>query len=390
MRCRNRVGRVDPAASDGTPLAGIEILDLGTLTPGKYCTFLLADLGASVLRIERPRDRSPHVSDEDLLLNRGKRSLTLDLTSADGREILDRLVGRADVVVEGNRPGVVERLGVDYPRLARRNPRIVYCALSGFGREGPYRTRPAYDLVFTALAGVLQAGFGGDVVRPPGIYLADSVSGLTAAFAIAVALLARERDGAGRSLDLAMFDSVFSLLSTSHGQRRAGTSAEVGWRSPLYDVYATSDGRRVALAAIRPASCAALFEALGRPELASRALSPDAAPEIGRLLATAFAAGTAAEWCDRLGALDVEIAPVRTPDEAFDDVQLALRHMVLDVDHPQAGPLRQVGSPLRAGAAGPGEPPRPAPSIGADSDSVLHELGLSAEEVEHLRDAGVI
>lgn len=382
---------MDPAASDGTPLAGIEILDLGTLTPGKYCTFLLADLGASVLRIERPRDRSPHVSDEDLLLNRGKRSLTLDLTSAAGREILDRLVDRADVVVEGSRPGVAERLGVDYPRLARRNPRIVHCALSGFGQDGPYRARPAYDLLFTAMSGVLQAVFGGDVApRPPGIYLADSVSGLTAAFAIAVALLARERDGAGRSLDLAMFDSVFSLLSTSQGQRRRGAPAEGGWESPLYDVYATGDGRRVALAAIRPASCAALFEALGRPELARRAFSPDAAPEIGRFLTTSFATGTAAEWCERLGVLDVEIAPVLTPDEAFDDVQLALRHMVLDVDHPQAGPLRQIGSPLRARAAEPGEPPRPAPSIGADSDSVLRELGLSAEEVEHLRDAGVV
>ena len=214
-----------------------------------------------------------------------------------------------------------------------------------------------------------------------------------AAFAIAVALLARERDGEGRYLDLAMFDTIVSLLSTSHGLRRASNGPsedEIGWSSPLYDVYETGDGRRVALGAIRPASCTALFEALGRPELAKRAFSREAAQEIAKFLASAFGTGTAADWRDRLTALDIEIGEVRTPDEAFDDAQLAFRHMVLEVNHPQAGPLRQIGSPLRAGAAAAGELPRPAPAIGADNDEVLRELGLSAAEVSRLRDANVV
>jgi crotonobetainyl-CoA:carnitine CoA-transferase CaiB-like acyl-CoA transferase len=373
------------------PLAGIEVLDLGTLTPGKYCTFLLADLGAKVLRVERPRDRSERLSDEDLLLNRGKRSLTLDLRDAAGRAVFARLAERADVVIEGSRPGVAERIGVDHARLAERNPRLVYCSLSGFGQDGPNRLRPAYDLIFMALSGALQATFGRDATpRPPGLYLADTCSGLMAAFAIAVALLARERDGEGRYLDLAMFDSVFSLLSTSHGVQRAGHRPVEGVGAPLYDVYEAADGRRIALGAIRPASCAALFEALGRPELAPRAFSPDAAEEIATFLSGAFAGATGAEWSERLGALDIEIGEVRTPEEAFDDAQLAFRGMVLDVDHPQAGRLRQIGSPLRAGAAEPQEPPRPAPAIGADSDDVLRELGLSAAEISRLRDAGVV
>jgi crotonobetainyl-CoA:carnitine CoA-transferase CaiB-like acyl-CoA transferase len=373
------------------PLAGIEVLDLGTLTPGKYCTFLLADLGANVLRVERPRDRSERLSDEDLVLNRGKRSLTLDLRDAAGRELFARLAERADVVIEGSRPGVAERLGVDHARLAERNPRLVYCSLSGFGQDGPNRLRPAYDLILMALSGALQATVGRRATpRPPGLYLADTCSGLMAAFAIAVALLARERDGEGRYLDLAMFDSIFSLLATSQGVWRAGDRPAEDAGSPLYAVYQAADGRWVALAAIRPASCTALFEALGRPELARRAFSPGADEEIATFLADAFASATAAEWSERLAALDVEIGEVRTPEEAFDDVQLASRRMVLDVDHPQTGPLRQIGSPLRAGAVTPHDPPRPAPAIGADSEVVLRELGLSAAEISRLRDTGVV
>jgi crotonobetainyl-CoA:carnitine CoA-transferase CaiB-like acyl-CoA transferase len=229
--------------------------------------------------------------------------------------------------------------------------------------------------------------------QPPGIYLADTVSGLMAAFAISVALLARERDGQGRYLDLAMFDTIFSLLSTSHGLQRVSDAPpedKDGWSSPLYDVYETGDGGRIALGAIRPTSCTALFEALGRPELAKRAFSRDAAQEIARFLASAFGKGTAADWRDRLAALDIEIGEVRAPEEAFDDAQLAFRHMILDVNHPQAGPLRQIGNPLRAGAAAPGEWPRPAPAIDADSDEILREIGLSAAEVSRLRDANVV
>ncbi len=376
------------------PLEAIQILDLGTLTPGKYCTFLLADLGASVLRVERPPGTPGPISNEDLILNRGKRSITLNLRDERGREVLYRLVQRADVVIESNRPGVAERIGIDYERLKKHNDRLVYCSLSGFGQDGPYRLRPAYDLIFMGMSGMLQTVFGRTVPSaPPGAYLADTVSGLVAALAISVALLARERDGAGRYLDLAMLDSIFSILSTSHGLLRAsgpsqGEEAEA-WSSPLYAGYETADDRQVVLGAIRPASCAALFRELGRPELAERAWSRgEEAEQVAEFLRNTFRTATADEWIERLVRLDVEIGPVRSPDETFDDPQLAFRHMVTDTTHPEAGRLRQIGNPLRAGRNASED--APAPAIGAHTDEILGELDYDPPRISRLRSAGVI
>lgn len=389
------------------PLRGIEVLDLATMTPGKYCSCLLADLGASVLRVERPGGRPRSISDEDLVLNRGKRSLCLDLRSERGRDLLYRLCARSDVVIESNRPGVAARLGIGYGDLRKHADRLVYCSLSGFGQKGPYRDRPAYDLILMALSGALRALVGQQVAPfPPGLYLADTVSGLCAAFAIAVALLRRERSGEGGYVDLAMFDSIFSLLATSHGLERDARAADAGAAgaagatfSPLYRIYETAEGGHVALAAIREKSCRALFESLGRPELAARARSsPDdaASAEIEAFLERSFKAATAAQWYERLAPLDIEIAPLRAPHEVFSDPQLLARHMLLDSTHPQAGTLRMIATPLCARAAGPAgtpppAPPRPpAPAIGADSDEVLRELGLAEREIDELRDRGVI
>lgn len=374
-------------------MQGIEVLDLGTLTPGKYGTFLLAELGASVLRVERPQVAHGAISDEDLVLNRGKRSMALNLREERGLEVLHRLVARADVVIESNRPGVVARLGIDYESLRKHNERLVYCALSGFGQEGPYRLRPAYDLTLMGTSGMLHALFGGRVPEaPPGAYLADGVSGVMAALAISVALLRRERDGTGSFIDLAMQDSVFSLLAPSHGLLRdpgpsAGSKA-TGWSSPLYAAYETSDGRQVVLSAIRPASCTALFRELGRAELAEFAESQEGAAEVGEFLRSAFRTASADEWVERLAKLDIEIGPVCSPAESFEDPQLRLRGMVLDEAHPQAGRIRVIGSPLlsRSGAHSGG----PAPAIGEHTDEVLRELGYGPQLVSDLHGAGVV
>ena len=378
------------------PFQGIEILDLATLTPGKYCTYLLADLGASVLRVERPAASSSAISSEDLVLNRGKRSLTLNLRSDEGRELLYRLAERSDVVIESNRPGVAKRLGVDYERLKQQADRLIYCSLSGFGQDGPYSRRPAHDLIFMALSGALHALVGRHAPPfPPGLYLADAVSGLTAAFAISTALLHRERNGEGAYLDLAMFDSIFSLLATSHGLQRLSETSTVDeaetWSSPLYRVYETSDGRHLALAAIREASCRALFEALGREDLAAQAWSSgDAASRVEEFLERTFKSATASEWTERLAPLDIEIAPVLSPKEAFSNPQLAARHMLIETMHPEAGALREIGSPLRAWSRGRSDAPEPAPRVGADTDVVLQDLGLSESDTARLRDAGVV
>ncbi len=377
------------------PLEGIAILDLGTPTPGKYCTFLLADLGAAVLRVERPPEGQGPIPTEDLILNRGKRSMTLNLRAEEGREVLYRLAERADVVLESNRPGVAERLGIDYERLSRRNRRLVYCSLTGFGQDGPYRLRPAYDLIFMAMSGALQAAHGRGVPpSPPDLYLADSVSGLMAALAISVALLARARDGDGRYLDLAMFDSIFSVLSPSHGLQPGALSAAgpqpEAWSSPLYAVYETADGRAVALGAIRPASRRDLLRELGRPELMEQTGSGEGAARLAEFLRSTFRQATADEWVERLAKLDIEIGAVRTPEEAFDDPQLAYRRMVIGTIHPKAGELRQIGTPLRAGHDVVAERMTPAPAVGANTEEVLLELGFDSRAITRLRESGTV
>lgn len=377
----------------GVPLNGVEVLDIGTLTPGKYCSFLLAELGARVLRVERPTTASPVLSPEDLHLNRGKRSITLNLGDEAGRRILYRLVEPADVVLESHRPGVARRIGIDYEALRGRNGRLVYCSLSGFGQEGPYRGQAAYDLTLVGLSGLLRALLGEGVApQPPGAYLADAVSGLVAALAISSALLERERTGEGRYLDLAMLDAVFSLLSVSHGVRLAsGETPAAPSTTPLYHVYKAADGRYVTLAAIRPASCRALFEALGRPDLIERAWSTgDEAEEVYAFLRDTFRSAPAATWVERLGQLDVEIGPVRSPAEAFDDVQLRFRRMVIESAHPRAGRHLQIASPFGQASDGALPPLSHAPVVGADTEPVLSDLGYTTQEITRLREAGTV
>jgi len=374
------------------PLAGIRVLDIGTLTPGKFCTAMLADMGASVVRVERPA-AGGSLTDEDLVLNRGKKSITLDLRAAAGQEILRGLAERSDAALESYRPGVVRRLGIDYDTLKDRNPRLVYCSLSGFGQDGPGANRPGYDLQFVAASGLLSAMAG--TVRPPPVpdaYLSDAVSGLTAMVAICAALVRQREAGVGCYIDLAMLDSVFSLLSVSHGVQRPGRAQEQPnpAASPFYNVYETADGRYLALGAIRPDSCKALCRELGRPELGER--PPANAVERAELfafLSQTFSRATAAEWISRLSALDVEIAPVNTPQEAFADPQLLARGLIVDASHPRAGGYRRIGNPVRFLPEGK-TAHSPAPIAGQDADELLRELGYTSTAIEKLREQRVI
>jgi alpha-methylacyl-CoA racemase len=381
-------------AAGGASLDGVEILEVGTQTPGQYASLLLSDLGARVIRVDRAslartQERVRPVAEADLLLNRGKRSIALDLQQAAARDVMLRLAARADVWIESFRPGVAARLGIGPEDVCRHNPRLIYGSLSGFGQTGPDAARPAYDLTLLGRSGVLRALFPEGVApRPPGVYLADAVSGLVAALAITGALLGRERSGRGGQLDLSMLDSVFSLLSVSHGVRStSGDAAAVAFASPLYEVYETADGSCVTLAAIRPASCRALFEELGRPELAERTLSGDEATvEVSDFLRQVFRSAPAAHWIERLAPLDVEIGPVPTPEQAFDDATLAHRGMVVEARHPDAGPHLEVGSALGADRSAA----RPAPRSGADSQALLRELGYDAAAIAQLLEAGAV
>lgn len=374
-------------------MRGVTMLEVGTLTPGKYAGYLLCGWGASSIRIERPGSEGP-VSMEDLLLNRGKRSLTLNLRAEAGRDALLKLAARADVFTESYRPGVAARLGIDYDAVSRANPGIVYCSLSGFGQDGPDSGRAGYDLLFqaeTGLSGLL--GPADAKPAPPRAFLADATSGLMMAFAIAAALRRKEATGDGGYIDLSIQESLFSLLSVSHGTtaadgRSAAARSEAWSRRPVYDIYRAADGRDLALAATREASCRALFDHLGRPDLIEAAQQPgEAGAEAAAFLATTFAARPAAAWIEELQTLDIEIAPVRTPAEAMTLPQLRQRGMVVDSDHPEAGRLTQIGVPAVGDNA---EPLAPAPTVGADSDAILAELGYDDAAVAALRASGTI
>jgi crotonobetainyl-CoA:carnitine CoA-transferase CaiB-like acyl-CoA transferase len=363
------------------------------MTPGKYCGFLLTGWGAEAVRVERP-GQPAQVSTEDLLLNRGKRSIALNLRAPAGAEILLRLAERAEVLMESYRPGVAARLGIDYDAVRRVNEGIVYCSLSGFGQDGPDRLRPAFDLAFQAASGLSHVLAAADAAPVPGrTYLADAVSGLMAAFAIAAALRQREATGQGTQIDLSMLERVFPLLAVSHGSigeqgLRAGAETEPWSRRPAYDIYQAGDGRYLALSAAREVSCRALFEHLGRPDLAAQALLAGVeGREAAEFLATAFIAKPALAWVEELSALDIEIARVNTPEEAFDEPQLIARGMVVESRHPELGRLRQIGVP----AAGTGDaPPAPAPRIGNDTETILRELGYSDAAISEFRAEGVI
>ena len=377
------------------PLTGLQVLDLGTPTPGKYATYLLAEMGAAVLRVERPSSAKGRISDEDRVLNRGKRSLTLDLRHEAGREVLYRLAQRADVLIESYRPGVAERLGVGWQKLSEIHPELVYCSLSGFGQSGPDRSLPAYDLVFAGVSGLLSALFGaGAEPRVPETYVADGVSGLTATLAIAFALLERERTGRARRVDVAMLDSAFSLLAVSHGLGPpSAASLEPPRRatpSPLYSIYQTADGGHVALAALRSSSLSALCREIGRPDLVEPAAAGGAGEELAVALREAFKRATAEEWIARLRPHDVEIGRVNRPDEAFTDVQLRARGLVEDVAIEGGETRPMVTTALRptwseaTGRAGA------APFAGENSDEVLGELGYQPAEIAQLRRSGTI
>lgn len=378
------------------PLEGIRILDVGTMTPGKYCTFLLADLGADVIRVERPTPPSTPITDEDLILNRNKRSIALNLRTDEAKQIFYRLAKNADVILESNRPGVTKRMGVDYETIEKICPNIIYASLSGFGQDGPYRMLPGFDLIFMAIGGLLS--LIGEKDHPPivpGIWVSDAGSGLLTTIGILTALIARQNTGRGQYIDIAMLDGALSLLSTVSGfQRPSGEPAQAEMLErdvmPGYNVYEAGDGKYLALGTFRPQSWQALCQALGRNDLVDQQWARGAKrDEIISFFQESFRTKTRDEWCQLLRELDVEVGPINNLQEAFADPQLLHRRMVVDVDHPIAGKMKQVGIPLRFSET-PGEIRGPAPSIGQDTRAILLELGYHEGEIEGFRKAKAI
>jgi len=391
-----------------TPLEGITVLDLTRVLSGPYCTMLLADMGARVIKIEQPRKGDdtrawgpPFLEGESayfLCVNRNKESVTLDFKHPEGRSIIDRLIERADVVVENFRPGTLARLGLDYESLAPGHPRLIYASVSGFGQTGPRRNEAGYDAVMQAEGGLMSVT--GDAAGPPfrlGVAIADIVSGMFAAYGIVNALFARERTGRGQMIDVAMLDSVAALLTYQAGNFFASGSApqRLGNRHPSivpYETFAASDGDFVL--AVGNDELWKKFCAVAGLDLGERfATNPERVAgydQLRPILAERMRNLTRAEWMSRLAAAGIPCGSVRDLREVFDDPQLAAREMLAELEHATIGPLRVVGTPVKLSGTPAGLRTAP-PTLGAHTSAVLQgELGLSPDAVARLRGMGVI
>ena len=392
------------------PLAGVTVLDLTRVLSGPYCTMLLADMGARVIKVEQPARGDdtrawgpPFLGGESsyfLSINRNKESLTLDFKAPAGRAVLDTLIGRADVLVENFRPEALARQGLDYPTLAQAQPRLVYASLSGYGHTGPRRAEPGYDAVLQGEGGLMSiTGPADGPAYRLGVAVADIVTGMFAAQGVLLALLARHQTGLGQHVDVAMLDSVAALLTYQAGIVFAdGTSpGRMGNRHPSiapYDTFESADGPLVLAVGnddqwgrfCRVAGLEALEADERFATNPARVRHYDAlAPSIRQALATDTRAG----WTARLVAAGVPCGPVRTVDEALDDVQLAARGMIERLAHPTAGEIAVLGVPIKLSAT-PGGVREPPPTLGEHTDTVLREIGLTGEEIASLRQSGVV
>jgi alpha-methylacyl-CoA racemase len=385
------------------PLDGIRVLDLSRLLPGGYCSLLLADYGADVLKVEDtglgdyirwapPQHAGAEPSAASALflsLNRGKRSLRLNLKVREGQEVLLRLVREHDVLLESFRPGVLDRLGVGYERLRQENPGLIYCAITGYGQEGPDRDRPGHDMNYLARGGLL--GLSGERGGPPvpaAGQIADLGGGaLMAAFGILAALHERERSGEGQLVDVSMTRGAQSWLAMvaarffADGAVPRRGELELAGGLPCYRPYACADGW-VTLGALEPKFWQALCIGLGRDDLLARQMDPAVAAELEAL----FAARTRAEWA----AFDDEHGCCLEPVLDLDEVLARSPEAVVEIDQPGAdAPVRLLGPPVGLSRT-PADGTRPGPSLGADTDAVLTALGYDADAIAALKAAGAV
>lgn len=370
------------------PLEGVKVLDLSRLLPGPYATLVLADLGATVDKVEEPgtgdytRHMPPMKDDTSALfigLNRNKRSLELDLKTAAGVATLKSLVRHYDVLVESFRPGVMERLGCSYAALSAENPRLIYCSISGYGQTGPDRLKAGHDLNYIARSGALAyGGLDGGAPAMPGVQMADIGGGsLFALVGILAALHERHQTGKGRFVDVSMTDGSMAFLHMHLASRlvmgKEGAPLARG-REALnggygcYGVYRTKDERYLAVGSLEPKFFQGVCAAIGRPELLEGAYDTgEAGKQVRRELELVFAARPLAEWVTLFSALDLCVEPVREGDEVLDDPQLQARGLFV-----KEGDVVWVRTPVRFGDV----PIRPPPALGQHTAEILRECGL--------------
>jgi crotonobetainyl-CoA:carnitine CoA-transferase CaiB-like acyl-CoA transferase len=386
-------------------------LDFSRFMQGPHCSQMLGDLGADVIKVERagtgdenrvlPFNRIRGVNAFFLALNRNKRSLTVNLKHPRAKAVVERLAASSDVLLENFRPGTMEKLGLGYEELARRSPRLVYCSCSGYGPDGPYKDRPGQDLLAQALGGLAWAtGRTGGFPRPAGSYVVDAYGAMLATVGILAALQARGQTGRGQKVDVCLLDAGLHMQCqelTYHmngGVFRSRENDEVG--HPLepgpYGIYQASDGKFLAVSS---GPWTNLCRALGVPALetdprfdtAQKRL--DRRPEVQAELTALFRCQPLAVWMDRLEAEDVWSAPVNSYADIPEDPQVRWGGMIQTLRSPEIGDYQVIGNPVRLSET-PASYRTPPPRLGADTDSILGEAGLTADEIAHLHAEGAV
>jgi alpha-methylacyl-CoA racemase len=384
-------------------LEGVRVLDLTRLLPGGYATLLLADMGADVVKVEQP-DRGDYIratppmvdgtSAAHIALNRNKRSITLNLKTDGGRDALLRLVERFDVLVEGFRPGVMDRLGVGYEALAKRSPSIIYCAISGYGQDGPRAQDAGHDLNYIGWGGVLSiTGSADGTPVIPGVQIGDlAAGGMSAVIAILAALHQRSRTGLGTFCDISMLDGVVSWLSIhaaayfATGETPSPDAMPLNGSYPCYRIYPASDGY-VTVGALEPQFWSELCDALDRPDLLGDAFAAgERRVWVISQLESIFRSRSRRDWNEYLSGRDVCVGAVFDFEETLRDEHVRRRGLIVESEVPGVGKWPYIATP---GARSAGDH-RPAPAIGEHTAELLNEIGMSGPELESLRADGAI
>lgn len=388
-------------------LEGIKVLDLSRLAPGPYCSMLLADFGADVTLVEAVPGSSAKLgggrrgegADRAAAYNalgRGKKSIALNLKDPAAKEVFYELAKDADVVLEGFRPGVVKRLGVDYDSLAKINPRIIYCSLSGFGQTGPYSNLVGHDINYISVGGAL--GVTGRPGQPPAIpinLVADFAGGgMHAALAICIAIIAREKTGRGQNVDIGMSDGVLSLMTSAFiGYFSQGNVIKPGefllnGSVPWYNTYQCSDDRWFSIGSIEPHFYEALCKVMGLEEYLDKQHDQSIYPEMKAKYEAVFKTKTADEWMEIMSQHDICAAPVLEMDRVVTDPHNVARGMVVEVDSP-VGKVKQIGVGAKLSDT-PGQVRTTAPLIGQHTDDVLKSIGYDDAKIAALRESGAV
>ena len=381
------------------PLQGIRIIDLSRLLPGPYCTRLLGDMGAEVVKVEEPRrgdylrSLPPHQNGVSIafeMLNHGKKSITLNLEKEAGREILRKLITRADVFIESFRPRTTRKLGCDFESVSKVNPRIVYCSLTAFGQTGPYRDMPGHDINVIALSGFLSLNGNSEPVVPH-LQVGDLAGGMLAAFAITTALFARQQTNQAQKVDASMLDALLSWLAIPLALQMGGDYAKMlAGNIPFYRLYRARDSKLLALGAIESQFWEGLCKLIKRPDLQADQYSPNPRrTEVVKAVQSAFATKTRNEWFRIMLKHNLPCTPVLTLEEVVKDPHARSRRMIFQRDHPRRTKTLYVGNPCKISGLGSVDLSQ-SPRLGEHSVELLKEIGFSDLRIERFMEAGVI